>query len=180
MIREYMNELILENDEKLRSLEQQLNDSMNDLDCAEKWLENLQIEANVDKNIFSPRAAEADFDGKMEEAQGNINKIKQDIEYIKSFMETHFKKKQEYDRLLAELDEMSGAVSTEQTIDSTMTQEAEPADSLKQIVNFLDDLYKKTDSCLALLYSDRLKCKNELKDMKSAIRKIADSLKKEI
>ena len=173
MIREYINDLITENTEKLNTLEQRLNGLLNDLDSAQKWMETLQTEANVDKNIFSPRAMEVDLKGKMEETQNSIDKINQEIEYVKTFMETHLRKKQEYEKLMAELDEKDGNVQSE-------CDEGEKgiADLLKT-QKCLTHLYEKTELCLKLLYSDRLKCKNELKDMKAMIQNLADSLQKD-
>ena len=184
MIKEYINELLLENDEKLNNLEQQLKSLMNDQDCAEKWLETLQSESNLDKNIFSPRAMDTDLKKKTEDARENINKTKQDIEYVKSFIETHLVKKQEYEKLLAELDEMNS--DKDQKQEEKNNGEIQNNDDLKedkgsiQISNFLSDLYKKTDLCLNLLYNDRVKCKNELKNMKSMIKHITDSLQENI
>ena len=51
MIREYINELVLENKEKLKKLEQQLKELMLDLDCSQKWLENLQSETDLDTGV---------------------------------------------------------------------------------------------------------------------------------
>ena len=164
MIREYINELLLENDEKLKKLEQQLKNSMDDLDCTQKWLKELQSEANADKNIFSPRAMDANLEDKTKEVQNNIDKLNQDIEYVKSFMETHLIKRQEYVKLLEELDEMIGG-------DKQKIQN----DNITENRHVLKDLYDKTDLCLSLLYDDRIRCKNELKNMRSMIRNMLDS-----
>ena len=168
MIREYINELILENDENLKDLERQLNGLIEDQNCAQKWLETLQSEENVDKNIFSPRAADADLDKKIEEARKSIEKAKQDIEYVKSFMETHLKKRQEFKTLLTELDEMNSQIN------SRNTQE----EYNKTGYDFLSDLYKKTDVCLDSLYNDRVRCKNELKSMKTMVKDAMNSFEK--
>ena len=58
MIREYINRLINENNEKLKSLENQLREQISELESAEGYLESLQTEANADQNIFSPRCIE--------------------------------------------------------------------------------------------------------------------------
>lgn len=184
MIREYISELLLENDKKLNNLEQQLKNLMSDQDIAEKWLEALQSEANVDTNIFSPRVADAELKKKTEDAKEKINKAKQEIEYIKSFIETHLVKKQEYEKLLAEFNEISA--DKDQGRDKESNRELQVKDHLQEsgktirISDFLSDLYRRTDFCLDILYNDRVKCKNELKSMKSAIRNFADSMKEEI
>ena len=151
MVEEYINCLINENNEKLESLEKQLKELMNDLDCAKKWLDELHAEANVDKNIFSPRVMDADLKKKTEDAQNNIEKIQQDIEYVRSFIEENVKKKLELEKLLEEIEHME--------LDTNV-------DSFSKL---LSDLYQKTERCLDCLYNDRAKCKNELKNMKSMI-----------
>lgn len=178
MIREYINELVLENKEKLKKLEQQLKELMLDLDCSQKWLENLQSETDLDTNIFSPRVMDPDLKNKTENVKDNINKTNQDIEYVKAFIETHLAKKQEYERMLAELDEISENISGNQDREESIKEKNEMSTQKKaeQMVGFLADLYKKTDLCLSLLYDDRTKCKNELKAMKSAIRNMAESM----
>ena len=120
----------------------------------------MQTEANADQNIFSPRAAlNKELKDKAEKTKKQIDKAKQETEYIKTFIETHLIKKQEYEKLLAELDEMSENECNERKMNS-----------------FLTDLSAKTESCLSLLYSDRIKCKNELKSMKGMIQTMVDLL----
>ena len=168
MIKEYINELLDDNNEKLNKLEQQLKSLMTDLESATEWLDTLNAEKNVDKNIFSPRSIDPDLKSKTEDAQNNINKIKQDIEYVRSFIETHLRKKEEYEKLLTEIDEMS------QVEENNITQTNNKDESEKILKEFLSDLYRKTELCLALLYSDQKRCKNELKNMKLMIRNMAE------
>ena len=173
MIKEYINELLNDNNEKLHKLEQQMKGLMDDLESATGWLDTLNAERNVDKNIFSPRSMNTDLKDKTEEAKNNINKIKQDIEYVRSFMETHIRKKEEYEKLLVELDEMSQVAKDNSGEENTCVE----SNSIKPITkDFLSDLYRKTELCLALLYSDRNKCKSELKNMKTMIRDMANKL----
>lgn len=186
MIREYIDELVIENNEKLKSLEQQLKDLMDELNSNEKWLETLQSEEDVDKNLFSPRVLDNDLKEKIEKVQLGINKTKQNIEYVKSFIETHLVKKQEYDKLLAELDEMYGYVQEKQNreiIENEQKEEhfvSEEEKSKQETLEFLMNLYKKTEFCLDFLYNDRIKCKSELKNMKTMIQKMIEVLREDI
>ena len=158
MVKEYINRLIFENNEKLDDLEKQLKKLLNDLDCAREWLDELHVETSIEKNIFSPRAMDANLEKKTEDAQNNIEKIQQDIEYVRSFIEENVKKKVEYEKLLEEIEHME--------VDSN-------TDSFSKL---LSDLLAKTELCLNYLYSDRVKCKNELKNMKSMIQNMTDLL----
>ena len=171
MIREYINGLMNENDEKLNNLDHQLKEQTEKLNCAQEWLESLQAEANADKNIFSPRSDNNDLKGKIVDVQKHIDKVKQEIDYIKSFMETYFAKKREYDGLLKELDgicETKTSTELEEESDE-MLQERRPD-------NIYKELFEKTELCLDLLYSDRTRCKKELKTMKSMIQNMVDSI----
>ncbi len=158
MVKEYINHLISENNEKLESHEKQLKGLMNDLDCAKTWLDELHAETNIDKNIFSPRAMDANLGKKTEDAQNNIEKIQQDIEYERSFIEESVKKKLEFEKLLEEIEHME--------LDTNV-------DSFSKL---LSDLYQKIELCLDCLYNDRTKCKNELKNMKSMIQNMLNLL----
>ena len=61
MIREYISQLMLENEEKLKNLERQMKKLLNESDCAKEWLETLHEQKNLDKNIFSPRAMDTNL-----------------------------------------------------------------------------------------------------------------------
>ncbi len=174
MIKEYIEELLNDNNEQLHKLEQQMKNLMIELDSAKGWLDSLNAESNVDTNIFSPRSMDSDLKRKTEEAQNNVYKIKQDIEYVSSFMETHIKKKEEYEKLLVELEEMAHSTEKE-------TKETENRDlnEMQLTRTFLSDLYRKTELCLALLSSDRNRCKNELKNMKAMIRSMSEKISTE-
>ena len=111
MIKEYIMELKTENKEKLNGLEKQMKDLLNDLDTAKEWLETLQTEKNVDTNIFSPRVMDTELEGKLGEAKNNIQKINQDIDYVKSFIEEGVAKDKEYEKLLEELEQTDGSDS---------------------------------------------------------------------
>ena len=181
MIREYINELVLENDIQLKNLEQQLKQLMDDQESLRVLLETMESEANTDKSIFSPRAIDTRQKDRMDEIKRNIDKTKQDIEYVKSFMETHLRTKLEYDKLLAEVDEMCKNASEKykESNENRNANEGALSETGKtaQISMFLANLYKKTELCLDLLYSDRIKCKAELKNMKTMVRNMEEALK---
>ena len=244
MIKEYIMELKTENREKLNGLEKQMKDLLNDLDGAKEWMETLQTEKNVDTNIFSPRVIDTELEGKVEEAKNNIQKINQDIDYVKSFIEEGVAKDKEYEKLLEELEQTDGSDSERGKQDSEIQRhdpkgqkhdseiqgqnlgvqgqssekqnqgsekqkksleeqkpdsenqeqgsEVQKHDFEKQEQNsvipgisripakFLAELYKKTELCLDLLYNDRSRCKSELKNMKTMIKNVADSLHDQI
>lgn len=169
MLKEYINRLLEENNKKLNELEAQMKNLLNDLDCAKEWLDSLHAETNVDKNIFSPRVMDTDLDKKTENAQKDIEKTRQDIEYVRFFIEENVKKKLEYEKLLEEIEHMESEVESR-------TQEESYRNRKDILASFLAELYRKTELCLSLIYNDRTKCKSELKSMKNMIRDMADSL----
>lgn len=104
MIKEYILKLINENSEDLEKLEKQMKDMLGELSCAEEWSETLQIESNSQKNIFSPRNADPEINTKIEKATNSVQKIKKEIEYIRDLIETHLKKREEYAKMLSEIE----------------------------------------------------------------------------
>ncbi len=177
MIKEYINELKAGNQEKLNDLEKQMKELLNDLDRATQWMESLQAEKNVDKNIFSPRAMDVELESKMEGAKNNIRNIKQNIEYVRSFIEESIAKEKEYDKLLDELKDMNNLPDSKEKLLPEKISTGEMPFGKRQISDrFLSDIYKKTELCLDLLYNDRSRCKNELKTMKVMIKNTMESL----
>lgn len=186
MIKEYVEELLLQNNEELEKLEKQMKDLLSELDAAKEWMETLQAEENVDKNIFSPRSVNNDLKNKIESAQNSINRIKQDIEYVRSFIETHLKKKQEYEKMINELENFNNSNSdhihpTQITDESALDKEvsanlsqSENKDSVQVNKTVLFDLCKKVDICLAFLNSNKNSCRSELKEIKNMIKNIME------
>ena len=178
MIKEYLNELKAGNQKKLNNLEKQMKELLSDLDCATQWMESLQAEKNVDKNIFSPRIMDMNLESKVDEAKNNIQKIKQEIDYVKSFIEEAIAKREEYDKLLKELESQNSSVPKEENHSEEALMSGEESKTQQISERFLSEIYKKTELCLDLLYSDRSRCKNELKNMKSVIKNAMESLDK--
>lgn len=197
MIKEYINELINENNDELLRYERQMSTLFEDLESSKKFLEVLQKEKDADKNIFSPRTIDMNIRNKIDEVKRNIDKTQQDIEYTRSFIETHSKKKDEYEKLLLELNKLDldqtsvpQQTDTENQADQAETEKPEVTkeeqlellkkeeyESSRVSAEFLSDLYRSTELCLALLNGDRNKCRKELINLKTLIKKEASRLK---
>lgn len=170
MIKEYINKLLEENNQDLEKLEKQIKDLLGELSCAEEWSESLQISSNEQKNIFSPRNIDTEIETKMEKASISIQKINKEIEYVKDLIETHLKKKDEYQRMLDELENPTENVlcDEDKKVQNKLSEE--------YVKGFLSDIYSKTELCLAFLNSDKNKCKKELNEIKSKIKKYAEEI----
>lgn len=166
MIKEYINKLSDDNQTELGNLEKQMRDLLDELTYAQEWQESLQKENNIQANIFSPRNFDEGVEQKLEEVQNKIARIKQQIEYTRELIETHLKKKNEYLTLIEEVD----SIQDEKT-DQTEIQEKVFDD--EQVKNLLNDIYKKTEVCLAFLNSNKNRCKSELSDIKKMIKNFA-------
>ena len=228
MIKEYINKLSDENRQDLEKLEKQMKDLLQELSCAEEWSESLQIQNNSQRNIFSPRNVDTEIESKIEKTQLSIQKIRKEIEYVRDLIETHIKKKEEYEQLLSEIEdsekngqyilkeksESSVGQSAEESIGKSenidefektdkfentgkfehtgelkntdkskdneqikVTDESPQQDSSKEyFLNILSEIYSKTERCLALLNSDKNRCKKELLEIKTKIKKCAEEI----
>lgn len=171
MIKEYIDKLILENNQSLEKLEREMQELIHDLECNRKWMEKLQREKNLDTNIFSPRSIDTEIKEKLDKAQIAVNKLNQNIEHTRVLMEEHIKKKLEYEKLLAEADRI------EEQDEIKRPDSDEKTDDLNSsITKILSELYMKTEICLATINSDRNKCRNELKNMKRMIKDYAKEI----
>lgn len=169
MIKEYIKNLLEENEQDLAKLEKQMKDSLEELSCAEKWLESLQIKSNSQTNIFSPRNQDTDLELKVEKASASIQKINKEIEYVRDLIETHLKKKSEYEKLFSEISD------SEKNVDN-LQKSIEENKPLKHssLSAILSDLYSRTEVCLAFLNGNKNRCKKELNEMKTIIKKYAE------
>ena len=170
MIKEYINKLLAENKETLKQLEKQLGDLLNELTSAEQWAESLQRESNAQTNIFSPRNIDVEIGQKIEKASNSISNINQQIEYVRDLIETHLRKQSEYEELMIEIDNMEYSNNSSDT-NKTKTVSDE------YFLNVLSELYSKVELCLALLNSDKNKCKHELNNMRYSMKKYAEEIK---
>lgn len=102
MLKEYINNIKNENDNKLASLEREMQELVNDLNCTEKVLERLQREKKLDTNIFSPRTIDMQSNEKIDNTQSKINEIQRKIEYVSLMIEEAMKQKTELNQLAEE------------------------------------------------------------------------------
>lgn len=96
MVKDYIERLILEEEEEIEKLQTQMKKSLAELQSSQEWLENLQREKNIDYNIFSPRKFDAEADEKIEKARTAVREHDQNVEYIRRQIESHVKRNQEY------------------------------------------------------------------------------------
>lgn len=179
MLKEYIDKLYQNNEEELDKLEKQMKEAMSDLESAKGWLEELQKESNIQINIFSPRNIDDQLDEKLQNAQNKVLEANNQIDYIRELIETHIKKRKEYEQLLKEAE-----IQPEEVSDHSITDEKaeEKEDNEKtdkssaEIKQFLNDIYRKTEICLALLNGDKNRCKTELNDIRRMIKKFANEI----
>lgn len=170
MLKEYINKLNQDNDEELVKLEKQMKKAVSELESAQGWLEELQKENNVQINIFSPRNIDDQLEQKMQAAQSKVSEANNQIDYIRELIETHIKKQKEYEILLKEAEEQPVGNSVKKEPEEVKEKDSE------QIIQFLNEIYRKTEISLALLNSDRNRCKSELNEMKRMIKKFANEI----
>lgn len=185
MIKEYINKLLDENNQDLRTLEKQMKDLLGELSCAEEWSETLQVQNHSQINIFSPRNMDTEIGAKIEKSTISIQKIKKEIEYVRDLIETHLKKKDEYEKMLSEIDNSEESVKYiegNDDLDAKMRCVDNIKDSLEKsmskeyILGILSELYSKSEICLAFLNSDKNRCKKELNEIKFKIKKYAEEI----
>lgn len=151
MISDYLNKMIQEENSELKELELQLNQSVEELKYAQEWLSTLQLEENRDTNIFSPRSIDTERKQKIVKAQDDVRAIEQKIEYTRELIETKVKSREEHQKLL---------------------EESEYNTRTENNNDFMKSVYQKLSLCLALVDSDKNKCKSELRKLKDEIKKL--------
>ncbi|MCD7882995.1 MAG: hypothetical protein LUI87_04700 [Lachnospiraceae bacterium] len=114
MIKEFIVKMRDDNEQKINSLESEMSELVRDLSCAEQLLEKMLREKKSDTYIFSPRAMDFQIDEKIRTKQSEIRELKQKIEYVRHMMEERLKNREEYNKLLTEL-EAHGTEYAEQT-----------------------------------------------------------------
>lgn len=190
MIKEYIDKLAVDNQTELSKLEKQMQGLIDELTYAQEWHENLQKESNALNNIFSPRSIDDNMEENIENAQNKIANINQQIEYTRDKIETHLKKKSEYITLKQEIDFSSKKAETRELLDKSMRvvterelsedkvakNSAVDDELMKQIKSLLNEIYKKSDICLATLNSNKTRCKMELNEIKKMIRQFAEKI----
>ncbi len=226
MIKEYIEKLQSENEEKINDLEQEMQELVNDLSCAERVIEEMRQEKCLDTNIFSPRAMNSRIDETISEKQEKIRELKQRMEYVAQMIEECMNIRLEYMKLHEELEqdgtgktdiedpitkeniigndtanENSNDNSNENSNDepnvesreilnvddnkiSDLELNTDPHDNLNEssnldlneIVSFLDIIYHKTETSLALLNGNKNRCRTELRSCMKLIKDFAKKL----
>lgn len=105
MVKDYIKRLLAANREEGENLEKQIQSLQNDLEKSLQWLDKIKREIKIEDNIFSPRSYSAEVDEKLEEAQRESDRIKTELKYMRERMESCLQKTQEYESLLAEVEE---------------------------------------------------------------------------
>lgn len=171
MIKEYIDKLSDDNQAELSGLEKQMRELLDELTYAQEWQESLQRENNSQTSIFSPRSLDEDIEQNLENVQNKISRIKQQIEYTRELIETHLKKKNEYQTLKIEIDSSIEKANT----DNEKLPEQDVFDA-EQVKKLLNDIYKKSEICLACLNSNKNRCKSELNEIKRMIKSFVDQV----
>lgn len=184
MIKEYINKLSDDNQEELSGLEKQMRELLDELTYAQEWQESLQKKSSSQTSIFSPRSLDENIEENLENVQNKISRINQQIEYTRELIETHLKKKSEYTTLMLEIDSSIEKISNNSTIDSdvntdiSIDREESKQDvfDAAKVKSLLNDIYKKSEICLAFLNSNKNRCRTELNEIKKMIRNFADQV----
>lgn len=120
MVKEYIERLMLEEQDEIEKLQIQMKKALNELESSQEWLENLQREKRVDLNIFSPRKFDSEADEKIEKARAAVRECDQNVEYIKNQIESCTKRNHEYLKLQEE-----NELEKQRNIEGEMYAEAE-------------------------------------------------------
>ena len=75
MVKEYIENLILDTNEELERLQTQMKELLEELQSSQENQERLQREKNRDTNIFSPRSIQLGTDEKLAKAKEEVKKI---------------------------------------------------------------------------------------------------------
>lgn len=172
MIKEYIDKLSNDNQSELSNLEKQMRELLDELTYAQEWQESLQKENSSQTNIFSPRSFDENIEQDLENVQSKINRIKQRIEYTRELIETHLKKKNEYQTLIQEIDSIK-----EDKPEPDEVQSESGLFDAEEVKDLLNEIYKRTEICLAFLNSNKNRCKGELNEIKKMIKKFAEQAK---
>ena len=104
MVREYIEQLKKENDQKLQELEKQMKGLILEQSYYREALESLSQTIDSRGSIFSPRIANAESQRKLDKARADVERVNSQIDWTRELMETHLKNQEEYKKLLEELD----------------------------------------------------------------------------
>lgn len=180
MIKEYIQKMLLENEEDLKKQEKQMNYLLTELEFQQNQLHLLRKENNTDKNIFSPRYYDFENEQKIESVKIKIERIKDEINYVRERIESFLKKKEEYKILIEEFehnDDLNQIQKIENQDEKIEVNKSKIIES-DSVIEIMKELYEKIEMCLAFLNTDKQKCKNELKTMMKRIKDTVSIIEK--
>lgn len=105
MVKDYISRLLCETREESKNLEKKIQSLQKDLNQNLRCLDVIKKERNIEENIFSPRNYNIEADKKLETTQRELDRIKEELNYLNVSMENCMQKKREYKKLLGEIDE---------------------------------------------------------------------------
>ena len=173
MLKEYIQNLLLENEEEIQKLKNEMDELMGDIEVQQQQMVLLENAENADTNIFSPRSHGDEIHEKMVNAQMKVKKLNQETEHVREMIEALMKKKYEYESLMNEIKEreeypLNEGKTTEEAQNAQPDTETE-TQTQESFQEILGKLYSKAEICLAFL-NDKNRCKAELRSMKQMIK----------
>lgn len=168
MIKEYIETQAKNNLDELSVLQEKLKKLKNELSCTQDLQLTYQESNKEDNTIFSPRSYDERQETDKENTNNKIVELNRQIEEVKSQIEACEEKNVEYEKMLLEFRLMEKSKKQDISINSSMDGE--------KIKVLLNNIYKKSEVCLAFLNSNKNKCKTELLEIKQMIKKFAEEI----
>lgn len=193
MLKEYIQNLLIQNEEEMQKLKSEMDELMNDIENQQQQMVILENEENADNNIFSPRSHGDEIHQKIANAQNTVKKLNQEVEHVREMIEALMKKKYEYESLMQEINERDEYFVQQKNENNEKKQKEDNKSKENRVseednVNIekeeesfqkiLEKIYSKAEVCLAFL-NDKNKCKAELRSMKQMIKEYISSFEKE-
>ena len=137
MVREYIEQLKKENDQKLQELEKQMKGLILEQSYYREALESLSQTIDSRGSIFSPRIANAESQRKLDKARADVERVNSQIDWTRELMETHLKNQEEYKKLLEELDttESPQKIAENHSREDKSSDESFQQDSYDNVLN---------------------------------------------
>lgn len=134
-----------------------------------------ELEKKEEKNGSEKKNESADAEEEKNEGFGKAAELKKTMSsYFERFTNENSQKEKD-----SSLNQKSENNKTEETQGKTASEqnvyEKETIDAA-QLKNFLQNIYKSTEICLALVNGDKNRCKNELKKMKTEIKRFSEEI----
>ena len=137
MVREYIEQLKKENDQKLQELEKQMKGLILEQSYYREALESFSQTIDSRGSIFSPRIANAESQRKLDKARADVERVNSQIDWTRELMETHLKNQEEYKKLLEELDttESPQKIAENHSREDKSSDESFQQDSYDNVLN---------------------------------------------